>query len=371
MKIVFILETIDAPRMMKRILEFIDKKYEVEVYGFKHFREKTLSAPSDYTINVIGEINQASYWLRIKTIIRGIRKVLKETKGQDVLYYIPNVDVAMFFRLLSSADYVYEESDLKHTYVKSKFVQRILERIVKRIIRKSVVSAFTSEGFVKYHFGNNPPANICYVFNRLNAKILELPIPQKRELDVKNIKFAYVGKANFRSLYEFAKVVTEKYPQHEMHFYGTTDVRKEEVVKELLTHSNFHLHGRFKNPNDLPGIYNDIDIVIALYDVDSVNVLYAEPNKLYEAVYFKKPIIVSSGTYLAEKVNKLGIGFDIDATYAANIDDFISELTEQKINEKVMNAEKIDSHEAINDNPALFEFINNYISKYKACISYR
>ena len=121
----------------------------------------------------------------------------------------------------------------------------------------------------------------------------------------------------------------------------------------------------------MPEIYNNIDVVIALYDVDSVNVLYAEPNKLYEAVYFKKPIIVSSGTYLAEKVNRLGIGFDIDATDSANIDTFISGLTEQKINKKVMNAEKIDRREAINDNPALFEFINDYTDKHKAGVSWK
>ena len=126
MKIVFILETIDAPRMLKRIQEFIDNKYEVEVYGFKHFREKSLNQPTSFMINVIGEVNQANYLLRIKGIIKGIKKVLNATKGQEALYYIPNLDVAMFFRMLSRADYVFEESDLKHTYVHSKLVQSIL-----------------------------------------------------------------------------------------------------------------------------------------------------------------------------------------------------------------------------------------------------
>ena len=363
MKIVFILETIDAPRMLKRIQEFIDNKYDVEVYGFKHFREKSLNQPVSFKINVIGEINQASYIKRIKGIIKGIRTVLKATKGQEVLYYIPNLDVAMFFRILSRADYVFEESDLKHTYVHSKFIQGILEWIDKKVIRRSVVSAFTSEGFVKYHFGDNPPANICYVFNRLNAKILDFPIPDKRIINIKNIKFGFVGKATFKAIYSFSKHIVENYNEHEVHFYGTTDSRDDATVKELSGHQNFYLHGRFKNPDDLPNIYEDIDIVIALYDVDSINVLYAEPNKLYEAMYYRVPILVSTGTYLAEKVHRLGMGFDIDATHPDEIDTFISWLTTQKYDEVVGNIERIERYEAINDNSVLFDRIKEYINK--------
>lgn len=361
MKIVFILETIDAPRMMKRIHEFMDRQYEVEVYGFKHFKEKSLNRPTDFDINIIGEIKHANYFLRIKGIVSGVKKVLKATKGKDVLYYIPNVEVAMIFRMLCSADYVYEESDLKHTYVSSKLVQGLLERIDKKIIRKSVVSAFTSEGFVKFHFGDNPPQNICYVFNRLNTGILNLPVPEKKSVDTSHIRFGFVGKVSFRSIVAFAKCIVEKYPQHEMHFYGTANAKYEKEVEELSTHPNMHLHGRFKNPDDLPNIYKDLDIVVALYDVDSLNVLYAEPNKLYEAMYYRTPILVSSGTYLAEKVKRLGIGFDIDATNPANIDSFIAGLTEQKIKEKIMHAEKIDRLMAVNDNSDLFEHIKNYM----------
>lgn len=363
MKIVFILETIDAPRMLKRIQEFIDNNYEVEVYGFKHFREKSLNQPTNFKINVIGEVNQANYLLRIKGIIKGIKKVLNATKGQDVLYYIPNLDVAMFFRLLSRANYVFEESDLKHTYVHSRLVQSVLERIDKKVIRKSVVSAFTSEGFVKYHFGDNQPANICYVFNRLNAKILDLPIPESRDVNMTNIKFGFVGKATFRAIFDFAKIIAEKYPEHEMHFYGTADASFETRVNELSKHPNFFMHGRFKNPDELPQIYNNVDLVLALYDVDAINVLYAEPNKLYEAMYYRKPIIVSKGTYLAEKVNRLGIGYEVDSTNLANIDAFISGLTKLSIKERIDKAEKIDRKEAVNDNSELFKHIKDYTCK--------
>ena len=38
----------------------------------------------------------------------------------------------------------------------------------------------------------------------------------------------------------------------------------------------------------------------------------ALPNKLYEAMYFRVPIIASKGTYLAERVMTAGVGYEID-----------------------------------------------------------
>lgn len=365
MKVVFILDSIDAPHILKRINEFVENGFEVEVYGFKHFRERSLPLPYTFKINIIGEINQANYWLRIRGIVEGLKTVLKQLRGQKVLYYLVSLDVAMFFRMMCREDYVYEESDLKHTYVNNKAIQWILERIDRRIIKKSVVSAFTSEGFVQYHFGDNPPKNICYVFNKLNKAILDLKIPENTESSIDHLKFAFVGKAQFKSTFAFAKHIVQNYKNHEMHFYGTTDTRDDATVTELKQYDNCFFHGRFNNPQDLPAIYENVDIVIALYDVESINVLYAEPNKLYEAIYYRKPIIVSTGTFLAQKVNRLGIGFDIDALSATCIDTFIESLSSEKIIKKKHAADNILRSEAINDNSKLLEAVKRYIDSYE------
>ena len=37
----------------------------------------------------------------------------------------------------------------------------------------------------------------------------------------------------------------------------------------------------------------DRDMVVATYDVTIENVRYAEPNKIYEAIFFETPIILS------------------------------------------------------------------------------
>lgn len=357
-EIVFLLASIDAPHIIKRIGEFIERGYKVNVFGFKHFREPNLLLPKNINIEIIGVINQANYWKRIKTIVKGVRYVINKCKNKKVIYYLPSLDVAMFHRVFSTAPYIYEESDLKHTYVSSKLIQKILEVINKRIIKNARVSAFTSEGFLEYHFGDKWPHNSCLVPNRLNDGILNLQKESKGDIDINHIKFAFVGKAQFMSTFLFAKYIVENYQQHEMHFYGTTDSRDAEVIERLKTYDNCFFHGRFSNPDDLPNIYKNVDIVIALYDTDSINVLFAEPNKLYESIFFRTPIIVSSGTFLAKKISRLGIGYDLDATSRVSLDEFMDNLSEHDLKCKIKNASVIPEIDAINNNQQLFDLLD-------------
>ena len=53
-----------------------------------------------------------------------------------------------------------------------------------------------------------------------------------------------------------------------------------------LKFPNVKLHGKFKNPSDLSVIYNKIDLNVICYDTTSINVRIAEPNKLYESIFF-------------------------------------------------------------------------------------
>lgn len=61
-------------------------------------------------------------------------------------------------------------------------------------------------------------------------------------------------------------------------------------------------------------LYNGVDFINAIYGNDSLVVTSALPNKLYDCLYYKIPIIVSKGTYLGELVKKyeLGIVLDVD-----------------------------------------------------------
>lgn len=70
----------------------------------------------------------------------------------------------------------------------------------------------------------------------------------------------------------------------------------------------FEFSGPYQYTRDIKRLYANIDIIYAIYDGDDKNCQYAMPNKFYEAIIAKIPILVARGTYVESEVLRLGIG---------------------------------------------------------------
>ena len=356
-KIVFILNGIYKSRCIKRIEEFIDNGYDVDVYGFSW--DNGLENKSEkFVINVIGnQSNRFSYLKRLWIIIKSVYPLIRKYKNQDIWFYYFFIDVAIGSSFLSKAPYLYEESDIPYLNMHNKLVKFLMRLLDRRIIRKSLLTIMTSEGFIKYHFGSNAPGNIVLIPNRLNSRIIDYPFtPRMFNKDCLSIGF--VGGVRYKSILSFAEVFVSHYPLYHFHVFGDIERPFEDWCQMLLQrYDNLHFHGIFHNPEDLSSIYEQIDLVLATYDISSENVRYAEPNKLYESIYFNTPIIVSEGTFLSDKVERLGVGYSIDPLDEQSIIDFVDSLSEKDVLRK-KNAEKqIPISYVINRNPELFEIL--------------
>ena len=60
---------------------------------------------------------------------------------------------------------------------------------------------------------------------------------------------------------------------------------------------------------------NSSDLILAIYETDIPNHIYAAPNKYYEGLYLGKPILTTIGTFVGEKTEKLKTGFSIGETF--------------------------------------------------------
>lgn len=354
--IIFILNSLEQQRCHKRIREFIAHGYDVKVYAFNRELGVGMCRFDEYDVEIIGEIdNSRPYYSRVGLMRKAIKKVIHDAKGVNCVYYLFNLDVAsVAFLMLQGRSYVYEESDLTHTYISNKIMRKVMELLDEHIIRKSLMTIMTSGGFVKYHFKDVCPDNVWVIPNRLNPHVKDMPIIEQQNLDICHLRFGFVGLIRGKALANFVKVLVYRFPQHEMHFFGVTDEVDQSRIKGFEAYENVYFHGAFTNPIDLPSVYSQIDIVISTYDTSSENVLYAEPNKLYEAMYYETPIVVSSGTYLAERVEKLGIGYAIDAMNDEKVEKFIASLTEESLRDKKNRAALLDKELAINENSEFF-----------------
>lgn len=352
MKIVFLLGYINSSHAKNRVLEFMEHGYDVEVYGFER-KGRVGAEKTPYVCHSIGTLEDGVYLDRIKTYIKAFRKIKKTHGTKDVIYYLNGLDRAISFVFFNwKAKYIYEEADLVHTYMKSKWIFEIFDKL---LMKRSFLTVLTSEGFLKYHFGNKKQNNVCIVPNKLNPEILKYESCKKKIFDNKNICFGFVGKPRFNSIYNFIDVVCSEFPNHSFEIYGGPI---EEEFNKLKKYSNCHFHGYFKNPDDLPQIYSMIDVVIATYDTEYENVRYAEPNKIYEAIYFDTPILVSTNTFLAEKVAKYDIGFDLDPLDRNQIVEFVNSLSTDLMNKKKESISRIDKAETLNYNQEFFKLLS-------------
>lgn len=349
-KIVFIVNSIDNQRCRKRVDEFRLNGYPVKIYGIN--RGLKTSTWDDCEI-IASYDNQTAYRKRMSILKRALKKVFNEYRHKnDVIWYYFGLDIAMFgWWYNRGKKYIYEESDLVHTYMSKKVAIWVMEMIDKFIISRSELTVLTSEGFAEYHYPKKRAGNLIIKPNKLNPQIAHVPDVKPEKIDIEHLNFALVGMIRFEAVRRMADVITKNFPNHQFHFFGVLNVatpQEEEGFKVLDERNNIHFHGRFKNPDELPIVYSRIDVVVSTYDVENVNVQYAEPNKLYESIYYRTPIIVSKGTFLAKQVEKYGSGYAVDVSDDKNIIDLVHQI-ENEIVEKTEKMEGIDRMEAVDN----------------------
>lgn len=362
-KIVFIISNIHLPRCINRVREFHQRGYEVEVYYFDRTIFNNKVSELDVPMHSLGELEagSGSYFKRMPKQYSIIRNVVKKHKREDAVFYLFGFDMALIYHYcFTKKPYIFEESDLRHTYFPN-ILKKVLEVVDKRIIKKSLMTVFTSEGFCEYHFGSKIPENVAFIPNRLSPVIKDVQLLPHKEYIKDKLSIGFVGSPRFKAVYNFIQVYCANFPQYEMHLFGEPCL---DGIEELRgKYPNCFFHGTFTSPQDLPTIYSSIDLVLSTYDAGVENVRYAEPNKIYESMFFEVPIIVSKNTFLSTKVERLGIGYSIDAAIDNDIVTFVKGLSELSLNEKIENIKKIDKNTLVSINDSFYTKLDSYLAK--------
>lgn len=351
--VIFILSSLNDSHFRKRVEEFMEHGYQVKVYGFKR---KGQNLPQlRYEPVILGEIKNRNFTNRLSLFNRAIRSIAKDCKGK--LCFYSSLDVAIFAKLYIKAHYIYEVCDLTELTIENPLIRFVLTKINESIIRRSQKTIITSEGFADY-FGNLPHDKFYLIPNKVSPEIPNYDFKEKY-LEQEKIRIGFAGVVRFESIYHFVKACADFGRNVEMHLYGIYSDEDEWAtkIKQIeKDRDNIYYHGSFSNPDGLISIYESIDLVLCTYP-PTLGVKYAEPNKLYEAIYFRCPIIVSENVFLGEKVKKLNIGYVIDAMDENKIKEFLESLNTSDYQSKIDACKSIPQSECINRNDDFFKQI--------------
>lgn len=360
--VIFIANSLSQPRIQRRIIAFCHQGYKVKVFGYdRDSRKKDIDWCGAEVVSLGRHQSGGGYLKKLFDLICLRNRVNKSFSNSDHVLYIFG-PLTMFAFLFTRFSYIYEISDLIYGRL-HKSIRYLLDSLTRLAVDRSVVTVVTSKGFTKYFFGRADYHKVIYVPNKLSPKLLGL----HKDVEIANpigssIKFAFIGSPRFvDTVFRFAKNIGEKYPQHSFCFYGTSDL-EEYGVAFSDKYSNVSWKGAYFNPDDLPEIYSNVDVVISCYYSNSLGSRIAEPNKLFESIFFNKPIVVSENTHLADVVvNVLGSGFAINAYSDDAICAFVDSLTPSKIDEVLGRIALLDKSEMIDNSSCLFSEIESKI----------
>ena len=205
------------------------------------------------------------------------------------------------------------------------------------------------------------PNNVYIIPNKVTPECLKFPLLQHKEFNQNNIVLGFVGNIRYQTIINVSDVITESFPNISFHYYGDTTGLTQEQIEHIKNQERVFFHGPFKNPDDLASIYSQLDFVVCTYDTDGVNPRYAEPNKLYEAIFYNTPIIVSKGSFLAKKVERLQIGFSLDAEDKNDISEKIRCISKNSYQQYLEALESIPKEKSINKNPDFFKLLSKIL----------
>lgn len=190
--------------------------------------------------------------------------------------------------------------------------------IETKLIEHSYFTTISSRGFL--HF-ITPSNKIIVNHNISNLDKIENTVTLNKN---EKITIGFVGSIRYPEVNKALIEAVKDNPQYTLEYVGSEvdGCNLDEFCRENNI-KNVVFKGKFLN-NQKPEIYKNIDIINSLYGDSSLEVTTAIPNRLYDALLFKKPIIASKGTFLGDVVEKNKLGIAV-------------ELNSQSIKEKVNN----------------------------------
>lgn len=131
-----------------------------------------------------------------------------------------------------------------------------------------------------------------------------------RDFYTNPLRVSYIGGVRYKEQIEILLNIASELPI-EISIAGYED-GEPEIENRAKSMDNVKWYGSFDYKTDINSLYEEADVIFSVYNADIYNVRIALPNKFYEAIYCQKPIIVAKDTYLAERVERLGVGLAVD-----------------------------------------------------------
>lgn len=328
-------------------------------YDFIYWQREETDQPCAENEYRYVEIEKEGFFNKINSYIKFRNftlKILRKNRAQYnkilILTTVPAVFLGSYLKRCYRNKFIFDIRDYSFEKI------GIYKKKVDSLIEASEFTCISSHGFMEFLEKNEK----IVINHNIPTEIVQGQASSLTDKPIVNI--GYVGLVRY---YDENVVLIEKMKntfRYQLWYIGkmTDNCDLEGFTKENEI-KNVSYVGRFDNSQKMD-LYKNIDIINSLYGNDNLEVTTLLPNRLYEACILKKPILVSSGTFLAELVERYGLGIIVDV----DEDDVL-----EKINKYIddFDPEEFTSNcydflnDVKKDEDKLYKHLKQFISLYK------
>ena len=317
-KITILVPDLSDARVIKRIKAFQILGADIVICGFRRNRYSfSDTVYNDLKLIMLGETNEKNYLKRIPKIMFGIVIILKNInkfRNSSCIYCI-NIDMlflATILRIRYKVNIYYEVGDILNTFIGNALLNNVL-RIVERFLLKTTsLLILTSPAFYHKFYKKIQKIKIPWMLLE-NKLIFEKKFNETLTYKkTKKIKIVYHGVLRCPlSIKVLTKVATEFEEKCELHIHGFPLWVNKNLLNFYASKSkNIYWHEEFNYPDDLKGILSDADL-LWLIDLseNKSNAKWLLPNRLYDGIYYRVPMLALCGTETGNYIKKYDIGW--------------------------------------------------------------
>lgn len=343
-QLIVLAQSLEQPRIVKRIVEKSSEFDAVIVYGFNRNIHKVnnfdlLDRYDNVKVIEVATLSNQRYGSRIWSYIKLIFTLYRQHGLKFKHIYVFGIDLRIISLFVANSKIEYEISDIMWLY-KSKFQKKILKNIDGFLVKNSSKVIFTSLGFYKSYYSKYISENKIEIKeNKFKTYGKVLPVDS---IIKDKIRIAYIGAFRYANIVKNLIDTVNENNNVILNFYGDGAKSVVDLIEEnTKLNKNIFYHGSFKNPNDLEHIYSNNNLNFVVYNNELFNERVAMPNKFYESGYFNIPIVCAENTYVGERVleNKMGWTIGIEPN---QIKEFVNKITIEQIVAHHNNIKKLD-----------------------------
>lgn len=338
MRITFVLPTLGHPRHRKRIRALRRLGAKVRVLAFE--RDGQLG-DTDESVETLGAIANEEYLRRLGTYARATALIRSAARDSDAVYTF-GTDLLGLVRAatvgLRGLQLAAEVGDIPGGLLGPSVRARLVRMTERRILAGDVLLVATSPPYVEQFYRGVqglPNLRTLIIENKVDPDVTLPPASNVAREAGAPLRIGWFGLLRCEQSWRvLRRLADEAGDRVRIELRGIAFDRLAGLAAEAAARPNVTWHGRYSVPTDLPEMFSGVDLCwMVHHDLERPyeNWGWARSNRLYQAGWYRTPLIAQEGKDDSNVVRQHDLGLVLDISKGRDAFERLLEISDEDL----------------------------------------